>query len=82
MSSSQGSMNDNNEKHQNKNDLINKKLQVLRVQQSELNSGNLSGRVYKQPSQGAAFFLTERSVLSAEINKQVLQEVSNAIPDS
>ena len=47
------------------------RLQALRVAQSELCSGDVSGNVYTQVSPGAAMFLTSREVAINDVTKRI-----------
>lgn len=51
------------------------RLEALRVAQAELSSGDTSGKVFLQPSPGAALFLTDRAVAKERVASEIRQIV-------
>ena len=51
-------------------------ISTLRVAQSELSSGDTSGKVYMRLSTGSVAFLTKRSVVQARVDKMIQQEIA------
>jgi hypothetical protein len=49
----------------------NKRLVALRVAQAELRSGDTSGKIFVQLSEGAAMFLTDRSVAQEKVASEI-----------
>lgn len=58
-----------------RNTSSNRQLEVLRVTDQELASGNTQGKVYVQLSPGAAAILVDRPVAQARVSRQLREAI-------
>ena len=52
-------------------------IERLRVIQAELSTGNTSGQVFMQLSEGSAFLLTERSIVKEKVTSALGQKTKS-----